>query len=98
MFRVVCVRVSLSSVPMSVSGSVCPCPCLCLCLCPDSLEADERVSVGERLLGSAKKLEVKAKALQQEHLVTHVISGKLVVSKEALELMKHEARRIAKQV
>ena len=71
---------------------------LSACLCLGSLEADERVSVGERLLGSAKKLEVKAKALQQEHLATHAITGKLVVSNEALELMKHEARRIAKQV
>ena len=58
------------------------------------VEADERVAVGQRLLASAKKLSVKAKALQEEHLQTHQITGKLVVSKQALELMKREARRV----
>jgi len=59
-----------------------------------SVEADERVSVGQRLLSSAKKLSVKAKALQEEHLQKHQITGKLVVSKDALQLMMREARRV----
>ena len=59
------------------------------------VEADEHVAVGQRLLVSAKKLSVKAKALQEEHLQTHEVTGKLVVSKQALDLMKREARRVA---
>jgi hypothetical protein len=60
------------------------------------LEADERVSVGQRLLASAKKLSVQARAIQQQHIMDHKISH--TISAEALELMKNEARRVARQL
>ena len=63
-----------------------------------SIEADERVSVGQKLLSSSKELIVKAKTLQQQHLQAHPLSQKMVVSPKALNLMVHEARRVGKML
>ncbi len=60
------------------------------------MEADERVKVASKLLNTAKKLSVKAKAAQLKYLEEHKLPKDKIVSPEALKLMQDEARRVGK--
>mmetsp|Transcript_16222 Transcript_16222/g.25191 ORF Transcript_16222/g.25191 Transcript_16222/m.25191 type:complete len:121 (+) Transcript_16222:602-964(+) len=61
-----------------------------------SYEAQERVKVAKKLITKARHLTVEAKAVQEKYKEEHKFPEKKIVSKKALELMKAEARRVAK--